>query len=295
MSKGFYMCYNVLQANGEKKDSSQMIIPVENRTCPSGLEVGSFRNLPRPNTHTCCPGEAALSATRWWTGGQDMPEQDFHFSSFQRYMFFSSRSDLQQTNPNGDWAAPPKPGLKVTHLSWWNIPLQFSGYTAISRHDSVSSAAQQGDPLWALGQWLSGDFHIFKVLVILAGVPSLAYRVTDHNGRWFSNQSILKEINPGYSLEGLMLKLQYFGHLVQTADSLDSFPDAGKDWGQVEKGQQREMVGWHHWLNGHEFEQIAGNSEGPGSQVCGSRDSKESNMTAWLNNNSIVLKPKTAP
>ena len=63
----------------------------------------------------------------------------------------------------------------------------------------------------------------------MAGVPSLANRVTDHNGRLFSNQSILKEINPGYSLAGLMLKLQYFGHLVQRADSLDSFPDAGKD------------------------------------------------------------------
>ena len=67
-----------------------------------------------------------------------------------------------------------------------------------------------------------------------------------------SNQSILKEISPGYSLEGLMLKLKlkYFGHLVWRA------PNAGKDWGQEEKGAtENEMVGWHHWLNGHEFEQ----------------------------------------
>ena len=59
-----------------------------------------------------------------------------------------------------------------------------------------------------------------------------------------SNQSILKEINPGCSLEGLMLKLklQYFGHLMQRADSFED-PDAGKDWGQEEKGTtEDEMV-----------------------------------------------------
>ena len=50
------------------------------------------------------------------------------------------------------------------------------------------------------------------------------------------NQSILKEINPEYSLEGLVLKFQYFGHLMQRANSLEKNPDAGKDWGQEEKG-----------------------------------------------------------
>ena len=71
-----------------------------------------------------------------------------------------------------------------------------------------------------------------------------------------SNQSILKEISPEYSLEGLMmkLKLQYFGHLMRRADSLED-PDAGKDWRQEEKGTtEDEMVVWHHQLNGHEFE-----------------------------------------
>ena len=61
-----------------------------------------------------------------------------------------------------------------------------------------------------------------------------------------SNQSILKEINPEYSLEGLMLKLklQYFGHLIQRAD-IGKDPDAGKDRGQKEKGMaEDEMVGW---------------------------------------------------
>ena len=63
-----------------------------------------------------------------------------------------------------------------------------------------------------------------------------------------SNQSILKEISPGCSLEGLMLKLklQYFGHLMWIADS-GKDPDAGKDWGQEGKGTtEDEMVGWHH-------------------------------------------------
>ena len=72
-----------------------------------------------------------------------------------------------------------------------------------------------------------------------------------------SNQSILKEINSEYSLEGLMLKLklQYFGHLMQRTDFTGKDPDGGKDWRQEEKGMtEDEMVGWHHLLNGHEFE-----------------------------------------
>ena len=72
-----------------------------------------------------------------------------------------------------------------------------------------------------------------------------------------SNQSILKEINPGISLEGMMLKLklQYFGHLMQRVDFLGKDSDAGRDWGQEEKGMtEDEMAGWHHRLDGHEFE-----------------------------------------
>ena len=69
-----------------------------------------------------------------------------------------------------------------------------------------------------------------------------------------SNQSILKEISPGISLEGMMLrlKLQYFGHLMPRVDSLEK-TDARRDWGQEEKGTTEvEMAGWHHQLNGHE-------------------------------------------
>ena len=69
-----------------------------------------------------------------------------------------------------------------------------------------------------------------------------------------SNQSILKEISSGCSLEGMMLKLklQYFGHLMRRVDSLEK-TDAGRDWGQEEKGTtEDEMAGWHHGLDGRE-------------------------------------------
>ena len=64
-----------------------------------------------------------------------------------------------------------------------------------------------------------------------------------------SNQSILKEISPGCSLEGMMLKLklQYFGHLMQRVDLLEKTLNAGRDRGQEEKGTtEDEMAGWHH-------------------------------------------------
>ena len=69
-------------------------------------------------------------------------------------------------------------------------------------------------------------------------------------------KEILKEFSPGISLEGMMLKLklQYFGHLIRRVDSLEK-TNAGRDWGQEEKGTtEDEMAGWHHRLNGREFE-----------------------------------------
>ena len=52
----------------------------------------------------------------------------------------------------------------------------------------------------------------------------------------------------------LRLKLQYFGYLMQRVDSLEKTPDAGRDWGQEEKGMtEDEMAGWHHQLDGREF------------------------------------------
>ena len=80
-----------------------------------------------------------------------------------------------------------------------------------------------------------------------------------------SHQSILKEINTEYSLEGLTLKLQYFGHLVERANSQERTLMLGKIEGRRRRKRQRmnEMVGWHHQLNGHELGQTPGDRERP--------------------------------
>ena len=97
-----------------------------------------------------------------------------------------------------------------------------------------------------------------------------------------SNQSILKENNPEYSLEVLLLKLkpQYFGHLMRRTDSFEKTLMLGKRR-QEEKGMtEDEMVGWHHRLNAHEFEQAPGVGDGQGSLVCcSSWGGKESETT----------------
>ena len=79
-----------------------------------------------------------------------------------------------------------------------------------------------------------------------------------------SNQAILKEISPGCSLEGMMLKLQYFGHLMWRV-FIGKDPDAGRDWGREEKGTtEDEMAGWHHWLDGREVWVNLGVGDGQG-------------------------------
>ena len=84
-----------------------------------------------------------------------------------------------------------------------------------------------------------------------------------------SNKSILKEINLEYSLEGLMLKLQYFGHLMWRTNLLEMTLMLGKVEGRRRRGvTENEMVGWHHRLNGHKFEQTLGDSEEQGSLEC---------------------------
>ena len=78
-----------------------------------------------------------------------------------------------------------------------------------------------------------------------------------------SNLSILKEIYPEYSLERLMLKLQYFGQLMWRGGSLEKTLMLGKIESRRIRGMREdEMVGWHHWPNGHEFEQASGDGEG---------------------------------
>ena len=72
-----------------------------------------------------------------------------------------------------------------------------------------------------------------------------------------SNQSILKEISPEYSLEGLMLKLkvQYFGQVIGRTDSFEKTLMLEKIEGERRRGTtENELVGWHHQLNRHEFE-----------------------------------------
>ena len=79
----------------------------------------------------------------------------------------------------------------------------------------------------------------------------------------------------------LKLKLQYFGHLIQRAYSLENTLMLGKVEGKRKSGQQRdEMIGWHHRHSGHGFEQTLGDGEGQGSLGCFSLwDHKESNTT----------------
>ena len=118
------------------------------------------------------------------------------------------------------------------------------------------------------------------------------------------NQSIVKEISPGISLEGMMLKLklQSFGHLMWRVDSLEKTLDAGRDWGQEEKGTtEDEIAGWHHWLDGRESEWTpgVGNGQRPGvlwfmgSQRAGHDWATELNFIGNLTCLGIMSKCKT--
>ena len=101
-----------------------------------------------------------------------------------------------------------------------------------------------------------------------------------------------KEINLEYSLERLMLKLklQYFGHLMKKANSLEKMLMLGKIEGTGRREWQNEMVGWHHRLSGHEYKQVSRDSEGQGSLACCSPwGHKESDTTEQLNNNDSLI------
>ena len=102
-----------------------------------------------------------------------------------------------------------------------------------------------------------------------------------------SNQSILKEISPGISLEGLMLKLKlpYFGHLMRRVDSLEKTLMLGGIGigGRRSRGRQDEMAGWHHRLAGREFERTLGVGDGQrGLACCDSWGHKELDTTERL-------------
>ena len=102
-------------------------------------------------------------------------------------------------------------------------------------------------------------------------------------------KSVNSKENQPWIFTRLKLKLQYCGPLMWRADSLEKTPDAGKDWRQEEKvTTEDEMVGWHHQLNGHEFEQALGVGDGQRSLACCSLwGRKESDMTEQLNNNML--------
>ena len=97
-----------------------------------------------------------------------------------------------------------------------------------------------------------------------------------------SNQLILKGINPEYSLEGQMLKLNlhYFGHLIQRASSLEKTLMLGKIEGREKGMTEDEMIGWPYGLNGHESEQALGVGDGQGSLArCSPWGRKDSDTT----------------
>ena len=112
-----------------------------------------------------------------------------------------------------------------------------------------------------------------------------------------SNQSILKEISSGCSLVGLMLKLklQYFGHFMQRVDSLGKTLTLGEICGQKEKGTTEDkMAGWHHRLDGHEFEWTPGVGDGQGGLACcdswGHKKSDTTERLNWTESNQINTK-----
>ena len=149
--------------------------------------------------------------------------------------------------------------------------------------------------------------HLVKTMVlpvVMYGCESWTikkaecWRINTLNGRFLrvlwiarrSNQSVLKEISPEYSLEGLMLKLklQYFGHLMWRADLLEKTLMLGKIEARRRRGWQRtKWLEYHHQLSGHDFEQTLGDGEGHGSLACYSPlGHKASDMTEQLNNKS---------
>ena len=113
-----------------------------------------------------------------------------------------------------------------------------------------------------------------------------------------SNQSILREINLEYSLEGLMLKLklQDFGHLVWTTNSLEKTLILGKIECGRRMGRQRTRWLWHHQLDGHEFVQSPGVGNGQGRLACCSPwVSKESDTTERLNGTELNFESTCSP
>ena len=129
----------------------------------------------------------------------------------------------------------------ISELKWTGMG-EFNSYDHYNYYKAmVSSAIMYGCESWTIKKADHLRIDAFELWWWrgLLRVPWTARR---------SNQSILKEINTEYSLEGLMLKLklQYFGYLMQRTDSLEKTPMLGKTEGERRRGRQDEMVRWHH-------------------------------------------------
>ena len=146
----------------------------------------------------------------------------------------------------------PLPSQRSVHdLNWWR-PCSMCQLSFTSLDVSLH------------GPWADTTLFLSRIHALSSAVFLSGHR--DPFGTSVNPKGIL--IDAEYSLEGLMLKLQYFGHLMRKADSLEKTL-IGKDWRQKENGMtEDEMVGWHYWLNGHEFEQTPGYSEGQGNLEC---------------------------
>ena len=155
----------------------------------------------------------------------------------------------------------------------------------------VFPVVMYGCEIWTIGKAEHRRIDAFKMCCWrrLLRVPWTARR---------SNQSILKEISPGCSLEGLMLKLK---PILWPHDAknwlIGKDPDAGKDWRREEKGMtEDEMAGWHHRLNEHEFEQALGVGDGQGGLACCSPwGCKESDVTERLNWTELLTEIQVKP
>ena len=118
-----------------------------------------------------------------------------------------------------------------------------------------------------LNKWINLKWYLSQCLINIS--------LKTHNNKnslhpWKLEQWACFQIPGESSFNVPYVYIQYFGHLIWRADSLEK-TDAEKDWMQEEMGMtEDEMVGWHHWYNGHEFEQTLGDGEGKGSLACSS-------------------------
>ena len=171
-------------------------------------------------------------------------------------------------------------------LLTFHLPHLLSEHKATSEshpeNTQISSTFMSSSVLLPWGGDSGGSGFTLATLPDFIPNGNLAPFTPNKRAPWTSRRPsplILKEINPEYSLEGLMLKLQYFGHTLEKSLML------GEIEGRRENGAADEMVGGHHWLNGHESEQTLGDTERQERLVCCSpRGHKESDTTLWPKN-----------